>query len=187
MALQTTGPYQPPTAADHVDARPEWGPARTKSITWWDPAATVAGGAGMSGLEFIRALRDQTIPPPPIAILLGMRPVTAEPGLVVFKCTPDETVYNPIGIVHGGLVCTLADSVIGCAVHTTLDAGTGYTSIAITVNYLRPVTVDSGTLTATGKVKRAGRRVALAEAEIHDSAGKTVASGTSNCLIIPPS
>ena len=85
----------------------------------------------------------------------------------------------------GGLVCTLADSIAGCAVHTTLDAGIGYTSIDITVNYLRPVTVDSGTLVAVGRVTKPGRRVALAAAEIHDGAGQLVATASSNCLVFP--
>jgi len=108
-----------------------------------------------------------------------------ERGLAQFECVPDESAYNPIGVVHGGLVCTLADSVAGCAVHTTLDAGIGYTSIDITVNYLRPVTVDSGTLVAVGRVTKPGRRVALAAAEIHDGAGRLVATASSNCLVFP--
>jgi uncharacterized protein (TIGR00369 family) len=107
-------------------------------------------------------------------------------GLAVFECTPDESVYNPIGLVHGGLVCTLADSVAGCAVHTTLEPGARYTSIDITVNYLRPVTLGSGRLVATGRVTKPGRRVALATAEVTDGAGRLVATATSNCLILSP-
>jgi acyl-coenzyme A thioesterase PaaI-like protein len=80
----------------------------------------VAGGAGLSGLGFMQALIDGKIPPP-IALLLNMRPTKADHGLAVFECTPDESVYNPIGLVHGGLVRTLADSAAGCAVHTTLE------------------------------------------------------------------
>jgi uncharacterized protein (TIGR00369 family) len=162
-----------------------WGEPRSKVVTWWDPAATVAGGAGLTGLEFMQAILEGRIPPAPMAQLLGMRPIQVETGLVRFDCTPDESVYNPIGIVHGGLVCTMLDSVAGCAVHTTLGAGTRYTSIDITVNYLRAVTVDSGTLVATGRVTKPGRRVALASAEVHDGAGKLVATATSNCLIMP--
>jgi uncharacterized protein (TIGR00369 family) len=162
-----------------------WGEPRSKVVTWWDPAATVAGGAGLTGLEFMQAILEGRIPPAPMAQLLGMRPIQVETGLVRFDCTPDESVYNPIGIVHGGLVCTMLDSVAGCAVHTTLGAGTGYTSIDITLNYLRAVTVGSGTLVATGRVTKPGRRVALASAEVHDGAGKLVATATSNCLIMP--
>jgi uncharacterized protein (TIGR00369 family) len=130
-------------------------------------------------------LADGKIPPPPIAMLFGMWMARVERGLAQFECVPDESAYNPIGVIHGGLVCTLADSVAGCAVHTTLDAGIGYTSIDITVNYLRPVTVDSGTLVAVGRVTKPGRRVALASAEIHDGAGRLVATASSNCLVFP--
>jgi uncharacterized protein (TIGR00369 family) len=164
----------------------DWGAPRAKTVTWYDQAATVAAGAGLSGLGFMQALMDGKIPPPPIALLLNMRPTRVEHGLAVFECTPDESVYNPIGLVHGGLVCTLADSVAGCAVHTTLPPGTGYTSIDITVNYLRPVTLASGTLVATGRVTKPGRRVALASAEVADAAGRLVATATSNCMILGP-
>jgi uncharacterized protein (TIGR00369 family) len=163
---------------------PDWGEPRSKSVTWYDPAAIVAGGVGLSGLEFLTAIRDGQLPPPPIALLLNLGLRQVERGLVVFECKPDESVYNPIGVVHGGLVCTLTDSAIGCAVQTTLDAGVAYTSIDITVNYLRPVTLDSGTLLATGRVVKPGRRVAQATAEVHDGAGRLVATASSNCLII---
>jgi uncharacterized protein (TIGR00369 family) len=173
------GPTPPPVRA-------AWGNPRSKQVTWYDPARIAAGADGLSGLEFITALAEGRIAPAPIAALLNMRPVRAERGLVVFECVPDESVYNPIGVVHGGLLCTLADSVAGCAVHTTLPAGTGYTSIDITVNYTRPVTLDSGMLTATGRVTKPGRRVALATAEITDAAGRLVATASSNCLVIQP-
>jgi uncharacterized protein (TIGR00369 family) len=164
----------------------DWGPPRSKTVTWYDPAATVSEGAGLSGLAFMQALTEGRLPPPPIALLLGMRPRHVEQGEVVFECTPDESVYNPLGVIHGGLVCTLADTVAGCAVHTTLEAGVAYTSIDITVNYLRPVTLESGTLVATGRVTKPGRRIALAAAEVHDEAGRLVATATSNCLILRP-
>jgi uncharacterized protein (TIGR00369 family) len=135
----------------------------------------------------MRALRDGQLPAPPIAELFGMRLVEVESGMVVFECEPDESAYNPIGTVHGGLVCTLADSVTGCAVHTTLERGSGYTSIDITVNYLRPVTMDSGILRATGTVTKPGRRVAFARAEIVDGSGKMVATATSSILVIAAS
>jgi uncharacterized protein (TIGR00369 family) len=145
---------------------------------------TLSGAAGLTGLEFMEAVAAGRLPPPPIALLLNMGVRHLARGLVVFDCTPDESVYNPLGFVHGGLMCTLADTVAGCAVQTTLDAGVGYTSIDITVNYLRPVTLENGTLVATGRVTKPGRRVALAAAELHDEAGRLVATATSNCLII---
>jgi uncharacterized protein (TIGR00369 family) len=168
-----------------VPADTAWGRPRSRVVSWYDPAAIVALGGGMSGLEFMRALAAGVIPAPPMAALLRMWPVEVEAGRVVFACTPDESVYNPIGVVHGGLVCTLADSAAGCAVHTTLGAGVGYTSIGITVTYLRPVTTGSGTLTATGVVVKPGRRVATATVEVADGSGRLVATASSSCLVIP--
>jgi uncharacterized protein (TIGR00369 family) len=162
----------------------EWGEPRSRTITWYDPVAAAAVGAGLSGLDYLRAIRDHRLPPAPIASLFLMAPVEVEHGLAVFECEPDESAYNPIGVVHGGLVCTLADSVAGCAVHTTLEAGDAYTSIDITVQYLRPVTSDSGVLRATGRVTKRGRRVAFATAEVVDGGGALVATATSSCLVM---
>ncbi|MGD0312625.1 MAG: PaaI family thioesterase [Acidimicrobiales bacterium] len=138
----------------------------------------------MSGLDFLRALQNGTLPPAPIASLFLMVPTEVDDGLVVFECRPDESAYNPIGVVHGGLVCTLADTVTGCAVHSTLESGVSYTSVDINVSYLRPVTRHSGVLRATGRVAKRGRRVAFAAAEIEDGDGRVVATATSTCLVM---
>jgi uncharacterized protein (TIGR00369 family) len=161
-----------------------WGAPRSRTITWYDPMPTARVGSTMSGLDLLRAIGDGTLAPAPIASLFAMRPVEVEDGRVVFECEPDESAYNPIGVVHGGLVCTLADTVAGCAVHSTLAAGVGYTSIDINVSFLRPVTTDSGVLRATGLVTKRGRRVAFSAAEIVDGAGKAVATATSSCLVM---
>ena len=157
----------------------------SKVVQWYDPMIAAARASGMSGYEFLCAMRDGKIPPAPIGALMGFRPTEIGKGIVVFECTPDESVYNPIGMVHGGLVCTLADTVAACAVHSTLDAGVAYTSIDLNVSYTRPVTKDSGTLRATGTVVKPGRRVAFSSAEILDGRGKIVATATSSCLIMP--
>jgi uncharacterized protein (TIGR00369 family) len=162
-----------------------WGTPRTKTVTWYDPEMTAAAGSGLSGLEFLRALVDGRLPPAPLVMLLGFRAVEAEAGRVVFAGTPDESVYNVLGMVHGGLVCALADTVAALAVRTTLEAGVGYTSIDLNVSYTRPVTRDSGALRAVGTVVKPGRRVAFSQAEIFDAAGKVVAAATSSCLIMP--
>lgn len=164
----------------------DWGAPSSKVVQWYDPMITAAAAPGLSGLEFLRAIRDGKLPPAPIAALMGFRPAEVEEGYVVFEGTPDESVYNPIGMVHGGLVCTLADTVAACAVHSTLPAGLGYTSIDLNVSYIRPVTRDSGQLRATGEVVKPGRRVAFSRAEIVDGSGKVVATATSSCLIIHP-
>jgi uncharacterized protein (TIGR00369 family) len=167
-----------------VEARAAWGEARTKTVTWFDPVLSIEAGIALTGLEFLRSIRDGVFAPPPMAALFGFTMREVEPGRVVFECEPDESSYNPLGIVHGGLVCTLADSVVGCAVHSTLDADTVFTSIDLNMSYLRAVTKDSGVLRATGIVTKPGRRVAFASAEVIDEAGKLVATATSSCLVM---
>lgn len=164
---------------------PSWGQPRTRTVTWYDPMVGAAAMPTMSGLDYLQAILDGLLPPVPIAALMGMAPSAVRPGEVEFTCTPDESAYNPIGLIHGGLVCTLLDSVIGCAVQTTLPAGTGYTSLEIKVSYLRPVRVGEGQLTATGRVTKPGRRAAFAEGEVRDPHDRLVATASSTCLVFP--
>lgn len=161
-----------------------WGEPRTKTITWHDPAVTAAAAATMSGLELLRAVANGTLPPAPISRHFDFAPISITHGDVVFACTPDESAYNPIGMVHGGFVCTLLDTVCGCAVHTTLPAGTAYTSIEIKVSYLRPVRHDTGPLTAHGWVTKPGRRAAFAEGDVRDAKGRVLATASSTCLVM---
>jgi len=121
-----------------------------------------------------------------MASVFGFRIVEVGAGHIVFECEPDESSYNPLGVVHGGLVCTLLDTVTGCAVHSTLEAGVSYTSIDLSVSYLRAVTVESGTLRATGIATKVGRRVGFAEGRVIDASGREVATATSSLLIVAP-
>ena len=116
----------------------DWGRQQSRTVSWHDPAPTVARGLSMPGIDYLKAMIARELPPPPIAQLMQFDLIEAEPGKVVFSCQPDESVYNPNGAVHGGLVCTLLDSVAGLALHSTLPAGKGYTSIEIKVNSLNP-------------------------------------------------
>ncbi len=122
----------------------DWGPQRSRTVTWHEPGPSTAKGLTMAGVDYLRAMVDGELPPPPIAGLIGFDMVSAEPGRVVFTCVPDESAYNAMGAVHGGLVCTLLDSVAGCAMHSTLPQGKGYTSVEIKVNYLKAVRAGSG-------------------------------------------
>jgi uncharacterized protein (TIGR00369 family) len=158
---------------------------RSRVVTWEDPLIGAELAKTMSGLEYMQALLDGSIPPPPIVSLMNMRPTEVEVGRVVFTCEPDESHYNPIGTVHGGLVCTLLDSVAGCAAQTTLPKGQAYTSLEIKVSYLRPVTADTGTLTAVGIVTKPGRRAAFVDATVADSQGRLVATASSTLLVFP--
>lgn len=159
---------------------------REKTITWEDPMATAALGATLPGLEFLRRAAAGEIQGPPIARLMGFGLGDVQEGEVTFVGTPDESVYNPIGMVHGGYVCTMLDSALGCAVHTTLPAGVAYTSIEIKVNYLRPVHADGGELRVRGWVTKPGRRVAFADGDVRDASGKVLATAQSSLLIIGP-
>ncbi|MEW5808493.1 MAG: PaaI family thioesterase [Actinomycetota bacterium] len=164
-------------------ARSGWGERRSKTVSWHDPAPAAAMGLSMAGIDYLNAMIDGSVSPPPIAGLMEFAMVSAEPGRVVFTCTPDESAYNPIGTVHGGLVCTLLDSVTGCAAHTVLPRGKGYTSIEIKVNYLKAVRAGGGELTATGTLVKAGSRVSFAEGVVCDARGSAVATASSSLLI----
>lgn len=169
-----------------MDNRAEWGAPRTKTLTWYDPLRATAAAAGWPGIDQLRAIRDGRLPPPPIAGHFGFQIAEISAGEVTFTGMPDESVYNPIGVVHGGFVCTLLDTVIGCAVQSTLPAGTAYTSIDLTVNYLRALHGDTGELRARGWVTKPGRRVAFASGEVLDGDGRCIASGSGSCLVITP-
>ena len=109
--------------------------------------------------------------------------VSADPGRVVFNCRPDKSAYNPIGAVHGGLVCALLDAVLGCALHSTLPQGRGFTSVEIKVSYLKAVRLSSGLLTATGTVVKSGTRVGFTEGAVTDASNATVATASSTLLV----
>jgi uncharacterized protein (TIGR00369 family) len=160
-----------------------WGTEQSRLIAWRDPISTQATAASMSGLAYWRAVADGHLPQPPIGELLQMRVVDVANGRVTFSCTPDASMYNTLGMVHGGAVCTLLDTVTGCAVHTTLPEGVGYTSVEIKVNYLRAVTMASGPLTAVGTVVKAGSRIGFTEGKVTDVSGALVATATSTLLV----
>jgi uncharacterized protein (TIGR00369 family) len=141
--------------------------------------------AHRSGLEILKAIGAGEMPPPPIMQTLGIDGVEVEDGRMVFCLDPQEFHYNPLGTVHGGVLATLLDSAAGCAVHTTLPAGVGYTSLDLTTKFLRPVTLKSGRLRCEGTVLSRGSRIALAQAQVFDGQGRLVAHATSSCLIFP--
>ena len=154
-------------------------------LTDSDPLALAAGVTALDGLSALRAMMAGELPPPPFAVLLGFEPVEVEEGRVVFVADPSSRHYNPIGTVHGGLAAALIDSATGCAVHTTLPAGTGYTTTDLQVRYLRPISRDTGTIRCEGTVVHRGRTLATAEARV--TAGeRLLAHGTAGVLILPP-
>lgn len=156
---------------------------RTRTVTWEDPMSGAKAARDMGGLEYLRAIMGKELPGAPIADLMGFEPVTVEEGRVVFAVEPAEYHYNPIGTVHGGLACTLADSAMGCAVHTMLPAGTGYTTLELKLNFLRQITTDTGRILCEGETIHVGGRIATAEARLTDEAGKLYGHATTTCMI----
>ncbi len=140
----------------------------------------------LDGLGQLEAMVTGAMPPPPIMATLGFTGFRPERGRVVVEMPAAEFHYNPLGGVHGGVISTLLDTAAACAVHSTLAPGEFYTSLDLTVKFLRPVTVESGLLTCEGTVLQRGRRTALAQAQLSDERGKLVAHATSSCMIFGP-
>jgi uncharacterized protein (TIGR00369 family) len=159
-------------------------PDRHRSYDWQDLAPTLAALPVVAGLDLLRAIGTGELPLPPILGTMGITPVEAELGRVVFSLEPAEWHLNPLGTVHGGVLATLLDTCAACALHTTLAAGTGYTTVDLSVKYLRPVTESTGTIRGEGTVVNAGRRTALTEARAFDQAGRLLAHATSTCLLL---
>lgn len=139
----------------------------------------------LSGLEQLQYAFDPQRPErgPGIGRTLGFSVIEMEEGRVVFGGHPDESVYNPIGTVHGGYAATLLDSCVGCAVHSALKAGQGYTTLELKVAYHRAMTKDTGPVRAEGKVIQVGRRAAFAEGRLTDLEGRLYATATSTLLV----
>ena len=147
-----------------------------------DPLAA-AGLAEMDGFEQLQAFFDGRLPSAPIADTLGLENFGGEPGAIHVELVPEHRHYNPIGSVHGGVMATMLDTAAACSVHSTLAPGERYTSLDLTVKFLRPVTTDSGRLRCEGSVIQRGRRTALAQAQLYDAHGRLVAHATSTCMI----
>ena len=141
--------------------------------------------AGMDGYEQLMAIFTGLLPPAPIAETLGMVDFGGERGAISVELDPELRHYNPLGTVHGGVLSTLLDTAAACSVHSTLQPGEGYTSLDLTVKFLRPVTTESGRLRAEGSVLQRGRRTALAQAQLFDGSGRLVAHATSTCMVFP--
>src|SRR5215831_3435615 len=158
--------------------------ARSRTYTWDDPMPSVEARRRLSGIEYLRGFLDGTFPPPPIAQTTGMRLVEVEEGRAVFEGEPAEYHYNPIGVVHGGLAATLLDSAMGCAVASRLPNGVAYTTLELKVNYIRPLTMETGPIRCEGAVIHLGATTATAEGRLTDNAGKLYAHATTTCLVI---
>ncbi|SMF61865.1 PaaI family thioesterase [Allosphingosinicella indica] len=142
--------------------------------------------ASLTGLELLQGMAAGRFPGAPIAERLHFRLAHVEHGLARFEGVPGPDILNPLGTVHGGWALTLIDSAAGCAVHTTLPAGVGYTTVETKVNFTRAAKPDGGTYVCEGKVLNAGAQIALAEASLRAPDGRLIAHGTSTLIILRP-
>lgn len=138
-----------------------------------------------SGLEYLQRIARGEIAGIPIGDTLGFRLVEVEHGRAVVVGTPDARSYNLIGTVHGGWAAAVLDSALALAALSTLEPDQGFTTVDIRINYLRPLTAETGEVRAEGRVLQAGRRLAYCEAKLTDPAGKLICHGTGSCLILP--
>ena len=159
---------------------------RVRAFTWDDPAATLRAAEGLSGLETIQAIVAGTLPPPPVAQLLGMSLLEASSARALFALEPAEWMYNPLGTVHGGIAATILDSAMGCAVHTTLPAGVGFTTADLQVRYTRAMHAGQGLVLAEGRVVHAGSRTATAEGRLYLAGDEDTlfAHASTGCVIL---
>ena len=137
-----------------------------------------------TGLEYLKRIVAGDIPGVPIGETLGFRVIEVERGRIVLAGNPDKRSYNLIGSVHGGWAASIIDSALALSTLSSLDEKSGFTTLDIKINYLRPITVETGEVRAEGRVIHAGRRVALCEARLTDREGKLLAHGTGTCLIL---
>jgi uncharacterized protein (TIGR00369 family) len=140
----------------------------------------------MSGREYVQGLAHGQVPPPPMASLFGFRVIEVGEGDVLVTCAPEEAFYNPIGIVHGGLLCTLLDTAMGLSLQTLMPSGASFSTIEVKVNFLKAVRAGDGDLAARGRVTKRGSRVTFTEAEVRDPGGSLVGTATSSLLLHDP-
>ncbi len=151
--------------------------------SWADPSLSARAAMSLSGIEWLRAMMHGEVPGPPLASLIGMTLVEINEGEVRVALTPAEYHYNPLGVLHGGVAATLFDSSLGCAVQTLLPPAMAAPTLVLQVNYIRPVTVETGRIYCSGRVVYAGKNTATAEGQLTDETGKLFAHATGTFVL----
>jgi len=167
----------------------DFGHPRSRTVEYFDPSTfgrAVQSGKYDTGLSLLRAMQNGEVPPPPISAVLGMHAVEFEEGHAIFECNPTESLYNPQGTVHGGVLATLLDTAMFCAVHTKLPINVPFTTLEFKISFVRSLTAETGPIQARGFLVHMGRSTAIAEGRIEDQDGKLLAHGTTTCLILEP-
>jgi uncharacterized protein (TIGR00369 family) len=159
--------------------------SRVREYEWTEPNVLIDAAKRLGGLDLLREIGEGILPRPPVLDTLAIDPVSVKAGSVTFEMTPQRWHYNPLGSVHGGVLATLADTALGCAVHSRLPAGTGYTTLEVKLNFVRPVLEGTGRIRCEAEILSLGRKAATAQARITDDKGKLYAHATTTCLIFP--
>jgi uncharacterized protein (TIGR00369 family) len=133
-------------------------------------------------LELMRKVHRGEVPPPPVAELIGFRLISVEPGCVVVAMDAERRHANPMGTMHGGILCDLADAAMGMAYASSLDEGETFTTLELKINFLKPVW--TGRLVATGRLVKGGRTVGLTECDVVDDKERLVARASSTLLTL---
>ncbi len=159
------------------------GELKSRTVTWYRP--DLERDRAMSGLDWLKAVQSGEMPPPPMAMLIGIdRVVEVEPGRVVFSAEVGEHLYNGGGVVHGGFAAALFDTALGTSIFSTLPAGVGCTTIDLHVRYVKPLTLKTGRVLCEAKVLHVGRSIGTAEARLTDESGTLYAHATTACAIL---
>jgi uncharacterized protein (TIGR00369 family) len=156
---------------------------RSRTVTWTDPARVRFRLRGLDGLARLEAIRRGDAPPPPAAALLGFALDELERGRTVFSVVAEELHENPMGTMHGGIVATLVDTAMGCAVSSTLPVDAGFTTLELSTNFVRAITQSTGRVYAEGRVVHGGGRIVTTEARVFDDTGTLYAHAKSTCLV----
>ena len=171
------------TAADTIDL---FSPAhrRERVVQWQAPGPVARAASRLSGMDVMEAIRDGRLPPPPLAMLIGFRMASVEPGRIVMELEAREDLENTIGLLHGATAAALLDTAMGCAISTRLPAGQGSVTLDLKLTYLRPLSVRSGTIAAEGKVIKLGRQASYAEGFVRDGKGDLAVHATATFSMI---
>ena len=137
----------------------------------------------LTGLEYMRRVMTGEVPPSGMGQLMNFNLVEVSEGHAVFIIQPDERHYNGLGIAHGEMAATLLDSATGCAINTMMPAGKIFTTLEMKINYVRPMTRETGEVRCEANVIHVGGRTATAEGRIVDRDGKLYAHGTATCML----
>jgi uncharacterized protein (TIGR00369 family) len=133
-------------------------------------------------LDLIQMVMRGELPAPPIATLIGFDLRSVEPGHAVVEFEATDRHANPMGTLHGGVLCDIADAAMGMAYASSLEEGETFTTLELKINFVRPVW--TGKLIADGRLVKGGRSVGLVECTITDDRNRLIARGSSTCMTL---